>query len=429
MKPHLKIAIIGSGTAGLAAAAYLQKDGHHPEIFERFDEPKPLGAGLLLQPTGLACLANLGLDQKAIHEGAIIHNIYGIASNNNVIFDISYRDLKPHYFGVGIHRGTLFTLLYEEAMRLNVPVHTGCEIIDTHCTDSKRFITDKNGALYGPFDLVIDASGMRSPLRKHGQIKLDKPYPYGAIWGVLDDPDQTFGKDYLQQRYDGAHIMVGMLAIGRAPNCPTPKCTFFWSLPPDGYEEWLNNGLDHWKQTVIGYWPEMAPFMDQFKTTDDLTHAQYSDIIMKRWHEDKLVFIGDAAHNTSPQLGQGANLGLADAFILSQILKEHDDVNKALCAYTKARKNHIYFYQIASRWLTPFFQSHNKLAGFVRDMSFGLLCKTPYVKTEMLRTLAGIKTGLFTHMNPGKWHQDYDLREPSTHSQPSYLTSNPNTGK
>tara|TARA_B100001989_G_scaffold243571_1_gene211417 strand:- start:9924 stop:11213 length:1290 start_codon:yes stop_codon:yes gene_type:complete len=429
MVSALKIAIIGSGTAGLASAAYLRQEGHNPEIYERFDEPKPLGAGLLLQPTGLACLARLGLDHKAIEYGATIHNIYGKTLNNNVIFDISYSDLKPHYFGVGIHRGSLFTLLYEEALRLNIPIHTGYEIKGTFCQNDKRYIIDKSGKSYGPYDLVIDAGGMRSSLRRHGHIRLDKPYPYGAIWGVLDDPDQAFGKDYLQQRYDSAHIMVGMLAIGRAPDCPTPKCTFFWSLPPGGYEDWIEHGLDHWKETVTGYWPELAPFMDQFKSTDDLTHAQYSDIIMKRWHEDKLVFIGDAAHNTSPQLGQGANLGLADAFILSQILSQYHDVNQALYAYNKARKNHIYFYQIASRWLTPFFQSHNKLAGFIRDTSFGKLCKMPYIKTEMLRTLSGIKTGLFTHMNPGQWHPRYDLDSPSTDNQPSYLTNNPKKGK
>lgn len=429
MNKALKIAIIGSGTAGLAAAAYLKKDGHEPQIYEKFAQPKPLGAGLLLQPTGLACLARLGLDEKAINYGAPIRNIYGRASKSKVIFDISYTDLKPHYFGVGIHRGTLFTLLYDEVCRLNVPVHTDHEITDTYIHADKRMIKDKNGKAYGPFDLVIDASGMRSPLRKHGKIRLNKPYPYGAIWGVLDDPDQNFGTDYLQQRYDGAHIMVGMLAIGRTPESQIPKCTFFWSLPPGGYEKWLNEGMEPWKKTVIGYWPELAPFMDQFKSTNDLTHAQYSDIIMKQWHEDRLVFIGDAAHNTSPQLGQGANLGLADAHVLSKIISKNNDINTALNAYSAARKNHILFYQMASRWLTPFFQSHSKMAGWLRDTTFGMLCKTPYVKTEMLRTLAGIKTGLFTHMNPGDWHPNYDLNQPSTDNQPSYLTSKPNNGK
>lgn len=413
MSGNYKIAIVGSGTAGLAAAAYLKKDGREPEIFERFEEPKPLGAGLLLQPTGLACLAALNLDLKAIEVGAPIHNIYGQASKNKVIFDISYRDLKPHYFGLGIHRGTLFSILYDEVLRLNIPFHTGCEITETKIKGNKRAVFDKNGTDCGTFDLVIDASGMRSPLRKYGQVKLNKPYPYGAIWGVLDDPDQAFGKDYLQQRYDGAHIMVGMLAIGCSPDSNIKKCTFFWSLPPGGYEDWLAQGLHAWKKTVIGYWPELEPFMPQFKTTDNLTFAQYSDIIMKKWHEDRLVFIGDAAHNTSPQLGQGANLGLVDAFVLSRVLGEQRDINDALAHYTKLRKSHVRFYQVTSRWLTPFFQSHHKMAGIIRDTSFGLLCKTPYVKTEMLRTLAGIKTGLFTHMNPGKLHERYDLNNKS----------------
>lgn len=414
MAKKLKIGIIGCGTAGLAAAAYLTKDNHDVSLFEKFDEPKPLGAGLLLQPTGLACLACLGLDQKAIEYGAPINNLYGRAANDRVIFDISYQNLKPHYFGLGIHRGALFTILYGEVLRLKVPIKTGCDIKQTVLKHDKRFIVAQEGEEYGPFDLVIDASGMRSQLRQEGMVKLDKPYPYGAIWGVLDDPDQSFGKDYLQQRYDSANIMVGMLAIGTDPNGNVPKCAFFWSLPPGGYQAWLDGGMKPWKEKVGSYWPELTPYLDQFKTVDDLSFAEYSDIIMKRWHSDQMAFIGDAAHNTSPQLGQGANLGLADALILSRVLSQHDDVNAALAAYTKARKSHIYFYQIASRWLTPFFQSHSKMAGWIRDMSFGMLCKTPYVKTEMLRTLSGIKTGLFTHMNPGDFHERYDLRNTSS---------------
>lgn len=406
------IGIVGSGTAGLAVAAFLKKQGHQVRIFERFEKPRPLGAGLLLQPTGLACLAKLGLDDRALHYGARINHLYGKTADERIIFDLSYSSLKPHYFGLGIHRGALFTILYDEAVKLNIPVHTGCEILETGLKSEGRVIKDKAGQEYGPFDLVIDASGMRSALRKYGQIKLCKPYPYGAVWGVLEDPGQIFGKDCLQQRFDGAHIMIGMLAIGSEPDCEKKKCTFFWSLPPGGYAAWEETGMEKWKAQVSGYWPELKPLIEQFKTANDLTFAQYSDIIMKRWNEDRLVFIGDAAHNTSPQLGQGANLGLADALVLSGILEKCGDINEGLALYTKKRKNHTYFYQIASRWLTPFFQSYNTVAGAVRDLSFGPLCKTPYVSTEMLKTLAGIKTGLFTHMNPGDWHPRYDLNLP-----------------
>ena len=73
----LRIAIAGAGTTGLAAAAFLERAGHDVRIFERFEAPRPLGAGVLLQPTGLAFLARLGLDHEAIALGARIDGIEG----------------------------------------------------------------------------------------------------------------------------------------------------------------------------------------------------------------------------------------------------------------------------------------------------------------------------------------------------------------
>lgn len=73
----LRIAIAGAGTTGLAAAAFLMRAGHEVALLERYGEPQPLGAGILLQPTGLACLAQLGLDGAAIGLGARIEAIEG----------------------------------------------------------------------------------------------------------------------------------------------------------------------------------------------------------------------------------------------------------------------------------------------------------------------------------------------------------------
>ena len=61
MNKAYEIAIASAGPAGLAAALYLERAGHKVTIFERFDEPKPVGSGLMLQPTGLTVLADLGL--------------------------------------------------------------------------------------------------------------------------------------------------------------------------------------------------------------------------------------------------------------------------------------------------------------------------------------------------------------------------------
>jgi salicylate hydroxylase len=405
-----KIAIIGSGTAGMAAALFLHHAGHQVRIFERFEKPRPLGAGILLQPTGLACLACLGLDEKAIACGVAINNLYGRDVNGSTIFDINYSDLKPHLFGLGIHRGALFSLLYDEVVSLGIPVTTSSEISDSRLDNQQRFSIDNQGQSHGPFDLIIDSSGMNSSLReRHGEVSYNKPYPYGAVWGVLEDPGQSFCRDALQQRYAGAGVMIGMLAIGKRPIDNQTTAAFFWSLPTASYPGWREQGLDPWKQQVIGYWPELEPLLHQFQSVDDLTFSQYNDTIMKHWNYDRLVFIGDAAHCTSPQLGQGANLGLIDALTLSSCLSQTPRVNQALQAFAEARRKQVGFYQVASRWLTPFFQSNSKAAALIRDSSFGVLCKTPYIRTQMLRTLAGIKTGLFTHLNPGQWHARYDL--------------------
>lgn len=406
-----KVAIIGSGTSGLALAAFLHKDGHDVTLFERFAKPQPLGAGILLQPTGLAVLAALGLDDKAIEMGAKIHNLYGQDVNGSTIFDISYKSLNDHVFGLGIHRGALFFLLYDEVKRLNIPIVTNCEIADTRINSEGRYIIAKNGQEFGAFDLVVDACGMRSPLRDvHGDIKYNKPYKYGAVWGVLEDKNQGFCTDFLLQKYAGAGVMIGMLAIGKEPVAQKQTAAFFWSLPASEYPKWREAGLAPWQERVSQYWPELAPYVMQFNSVDDLSFSQYNDVIMKKWNYDRLVFIGDSAHCTSPQLGQGGNLGLVDAWTLADCLKQGEGVNDALYQYNKARKSHVGFYQIASRLLTPFFQSDSKTAAWVRDKTFGILCKTPYIRTEMLRTLTGVKNGLFTYVNPKKWHKKYDLK-------------------
>ncbi|NEU34098.1 NAD(P)-binding protein, partial [bacterium LRH843] len=71
MKP-IDIAIAGCGPAGLASALLLHRDGHRVTVFERFDTPRPIGSGLMIQPTGLAVLRELGLERELTAHGAPI---------------------------------------------------------------------------------------------------------------------------------------------------------------------------------------------------------------------------------------------------------------------------------------------------------------------------------------------------------------------
>lgn len=73
----MHVAIVGYGTAGQAAALLLARDGHRVEVFERAPAPGPVGAGLLLQPSGLQALWEIGLLDAAFAHGAIVERLHG----------------------------------------------------------------------------------------------------------------------------------------------------------------------------------------------------------------------------------------------------------------------------------------------------------------------------------------------------------------
>src|SRR5262249_37158210 len=123
----MRIAIVGYGTAGQAAAIFLARDGHDVEVFERSPELKPVGAGFLLQPTGLGVMSRLGLREAAIARGARIERLHGANAAGRMIMDMRYADHAPKSFGLGMTRGALFALLHAACVHA-ARIHTGARI-------------------------------------------------------------------------------------------------------------------------------------------------------------------------------------------------------------------------------------------------------------------------------------------------------------
>jgi 2-polyprenyl-6-methoxyphenol hydroxylase-like FAD-dependent oxidoreductase len=168
----------------------------------------------------------------------------------------------------------------------------------------------------------------------------------------------------------------------------------------DGLDTWKSRGLAAWKAEVAALWPEAGALVAGIGDADQMTPAFYVHFTSRRPTGPRIVQIGDAAHSTSPQLGQGANMGLLDALALSEALDRHAGIDDALSAYAAARRHHIRFYQTASAWMTPLFQSDSRVAARTRDLVLPAMNLVPYLRRETVRALAGLKNGLFTSLDP-----------------------------
>jgi 2-polyprenyl-6-methoxyphenol hydroxylase-like FAD-dependent oxidoreductase len=399
-RPPLDIAIAGCGPSGMAAALFLARAGHRPRIFERFAEPKPVGAGLLLQPTGLAVLDRLGLRARIEAAGARIDRLDGrVFPSGRRILDVAYSDLGPGLYGIGIHRASLFDTLHEAVAAAGIEIVPGTSVAAVEPASSGRVVlVDAAGQRHGPFDLAVDAAGAQSPLSRNGEAA--RPFAYGALWTILPLGGHPFDHTTLAQRYVAARRMAGVMPVGRAPGRSGPHAALFWSIRRDALDDWHRQGVAAWRAEIAALWPEAAAFAASIEDPATMAPAFYVHFTRHRPAGARIATIGDAAHTTSPQLGQGANMGLLDAFALSEALAVGTDLDAALAAYAARRRRHVRFYQTASWWLTPLFQSESRAAAFVRDRAFAAGNRVPYLRRETVRALAGLKTGLWSSLDP-----------------------------
>ena len=319
----LSIAICGAGPAGLAAAIALSREGHHIIVFDQFYAPKPIGSGLILQPTGLAVLDWLGLADGMRKLGAPIHRIYRKAvKSGRVVLDVRYDSLGG-VPSLAVHRAGLFHVLHNAVAKAHIEIKMSFQIMSL---DGSTLILVKTRR-EGPFDLVIDALYSRSPLIPFASgPDYRQSLSYGAIWASLPWLGAPFDDQALEQRYDAASVMVGVLPIGQHFPDDLRHAAFFWSLKGKDYKQWKAVGLEPWKQCLRELWPETELLMSTITSAEQMTMAYYDHHTLSLPFGNKLVFIGDGAHSTSPQLGQGANMALIDVMALTQALKLYSDI-------------------------------------------------------------------------------------------------------
>lgn len=367
MGRRYQIAIAGCGPAGLAAALLLARDGHEITLFERFPAPRPLGSGLMLQPSGMAVLAALGLAEAVIARGAKVTRLLGCTAAGRTALDARYADLGgPDRFGLGIHRASLFDVLFGALAETDAKIVPDHEIVASRGDRHGRWLSFPDGSEAGPFALVIDALGLNTPLAPN----CGRALPFGAIWFTLPWPEHgAFARDRLEQRYRAAREMVGVLPIGQRPG-HGHECALFWSLKCADFPRWQDRGLATWRGDVAALWPDCAELAEQVTDPAQATLARYAHRRLPRPAGERIVHIGDAWHTASPQLGQGANMALLDAFAVAQALRLTRDPISVPAMAVQLRSAHVALYQWATAFFTPFYQSDSALPAWTRDWLF-----------------------------------------------------------
>lgn len=395
---QLDVAVVGTGTVGSASALFLARQGHRVTVYERVPKPETVGAGIMLQPTGMAVLRKLGLEDQVVPKGERIDRLFIQTAAKQKVMELEYAQLSPELFGVGLHRGVLFGALYDAASKEpGVTVCTGVDVEDLHTHRDGRLsvVEAQTRKQHGLHDLVVVANGARSSLRDDTAfVKSVERYPWGALWAIVPDLERRF-TGQLFQVVRGTQQLIGLLPTGVGPQGGPRQVSFFFSLRGDRLADFRAGDFGQWKQGVLRDAPEAAPVLDQLHAPDDLLFSHYHDVVMWPWNTERVVYLGDAAHAMSPQLGQGANLALVDAWVLAEAMRDAEAVPDALYAYSRRRRWHLGYYQFITRWLTPFFQSDLTWLQPLRDVGMAQVTKVPWVRKQMVAAMTGLSRGPF----------------------------------
>lgn len=399
----MDIGIAGAGIAGLSAAAFFARSGHRVTVFDKAPKPAPVGSGLIVQPTGQAALEALGLFDELKKRGARLERLDGrLKDGKRKVLDVRYDALGEGVCGISLHRAALFGILHRAAVEAGATLQPARDVVGVEQEGAGALLRFAGGSASPRFDLVIDALGVNSPLvqRESGFLK------FGALWANAPFPSaHGFSETILTQRYRRADCSAGIMPIGTLADGEPPLAAFFWTLSGDHYETWRMTPLERWKSWVTDLWPEAAPVLANFTDHDQFAFAHYAHHTAAKPVEGRVVHIGDAWHAASPQLGQGANMALLDAWALSlalaKTLEDGGGVDAALAAFASSRAAHVKLYQTISRIFTPVYQSDLKLIPALRDLLAEPVSRFWFMPKVLAAMVAGTLGGPLEHVRSG----------------------------
>lgn len=399
----MRVAVVGLGTAGAAAACLLFDRGHDVTVVEQAEDPRPVGAGIWLQALGQQVLDRLDLLGPMRDASREVRRVRMEGRRGRRLVDVGYDARPASAPALGVHRGDLFRLLFAAVRERDIRLELGARVsaVEPRTGGIAVTIDDPGGPDardLGRFDLVVGADGSRSQVRAAlGLAARDREYRYGALWAIVPDRHGLTG-DTLYQRMDGTRRYLGVLPTG------TDRASLFWSVRTADFatalEDGLEDGLARWRDEARPLAGPYAPLVDD---VTELLPASYRSVVVRASYRmvggggSAGVLLGDAAHAMSPQLGAGTSLALADAWTLATALERHrdnGDLATALEWYDDQRRAHVRWYRWWTRAMTPAFQGDLTALALPRDLLAPVVAHTPGMPRLLVGTLTGDRRSL-----------------------------------
>jgi 2-polyprenyl-6-methoxyphenol hydroxylase-like FAD-dependent oxidoreductase len=358
------VAVAGAGIGGLTLAIALGRRGLRVTVLESARELAPVGAGLSVQPNAMKALAHLGLAEAAAAAGRVISEAAYLDARGRLLsaVDVAKVAAACGAPAIALHRARLHQLLLSAAAPAQVRL--GAPVVGYEERGERVDVRLADGSTLGA-DLLVGADGLRSAVRAQLLADGEPRYAGYTSWrgvtpaGSVTAParmSESWGRGERFGIVDTGHGEIYWFAVANAPA---------GGKDGDVHSELLARfgGWHDPIRAIIDATP--AP---QILRTDIRDRAP-----VQRWHQGRVVLLGDAAHPMTPNLGQGACQAIEDAVVLAERLGTEPDLELALAGYERRRVRRANGTVVGARRAGALAQWSHPVAVAVRDFAMRLL--------------------------------------------------------